>query len=99
MKRFEEATSRPYGYLAVDLKSSTSEQDRLQTNIFESQDQQAFESSDDGTVSDVDDTSSVGSIYDIHELGPPGKRKKLRYSPQGLSCGIGDFKIHSGRLI
>ena len=27
MKRFEEATSRPYGYLVVDLKSSTSEQD------------------------------------------------------------------------
>ena len=29
MKQFEEATSRPYGYLVVDLKSSTSEQDRL----------------------------------------------------------------------
>ena len=39
MKRFEEATSRPYGYLVIDLKSSTSEQDRLQTDIFESTDQ------------------------------------------------------------
>ena len=27
---------------------------------------------------DADDTSSVGSINDIHELGPPGKRRKLR---------------------
>ena len=28
MKRFKEATSRPFGYLVIDLKSSTSEQDR-----------------------------------------------------------------------
>ena len=46
MKRFEEATSRPYGYLVIDLKSSTSEQDRLQTDIFESTDQHAFEPPD-----------------------------------------------------
>ena len=78
MKRFEEATSRPYGYLVVDLKSSTSEQDRLLTNIFESQDQQVFEPTDEENMSDVDDTSSVGSIDDIHDHGPPGKRRKLR---------------------
>ena len=41
MKRFEEATSRPYAYLIIDLKSSTSEQDRLQTDKFESTDQHA----------------------------------------------------------
>ena len=29
-------------------------------------------------MSDVDDTSSVRSIDDIHELGPPGKPRKLR---------------------
>ena len=78
MKRFEEATSRPYGYLVVDLKSSTSEQDQLRTNIFESQDQEVFEPIDEENVSDVDDTSSVGSIDDIHDHGPPGKRRKLR---------------------
>ena len=50
MKRFEEATSRPYGYLVVDLKSSTSEQDRLRTDIFESSDQQAFEPPDEDTI-------------------------------------------------
>ena len=78
MKQFEEATSRPYGYLVVDLKSGTSEQDRLRTNIFESQDQQVFEPTDEENVSDVDDASSVGSIDDIHDHGPPGKRRKLR---------------------
>ena len=78
MKRFEEATSRPYGYLVVDLKSSTPEQDRLRTNIFESQDQQVFEPTEEENVSDVDDASSVGSIDDIHDHGPPGKRRKLR---------------------
>ena len=33
MKRFEQATSRPYGYLIIDLKSDTKEQDRLHTDI------------------------------------------------------------------
>ena len=98
MKRFEEATSRPYGYLVGDLKFSISEQDRLQ--IFESQDKQAFEPSDDKNVSDADNTSSIGSIDDIHEQGPPGKRKKSSgMSTRGLTYGIGDFKIHSERLI
>ena len=78
MKRFEEATSLPYGDLVVDLKSISPEQDRLRTDIFESQDQQAFDPSDEDTVSDADDTNSVGSIDDIHELGNPGKRIKLR---------------------
>ena len=78
MKRFEEATSRPYGYLVVDLKSSTSEQDRLRTVIFESTDRQDFEPPDEDNMSDAGDTSSIWSIDDTHELGPPGKRRKLR---------------------
>ena len=78
MNRFEEATSPPYGYLVVDLKSSTPEHDRLRTNIFESQDQQVFEPTDEENVSDVDDASSVVSIDDIYDHGPPGKRRKLR---------------------
>ena len=77
LKRFEEATSRPYGCLVVDLESSTPEQDRLRTNIFESQDQKAFNPSDEENMFDGDDTSSTGSIYHIHELGPPSKRRKL----------------------
>ena len=79
MKRFEEATSRPY--LAIDLKSSTSEQDRLQTDIFESNDQHAFEPPDKETLSDVEDASSVESLDYINDLEPPGKRRKLRNAP------------------
>ena len=78
MKQFEEATSRPYGYLVIDLKSSTSEQDRLQTDIFESTDQQAFEPQDEETLSDDEDASSAESLEYMQELGPPGKRIKLR---------------------
>ena len=78
MKRFEEAISRPYGYLVVDLKLSTSEQDRLQTDIFESTDQHAFEPPDEETLSDDEDASSVESLEYMQELGPPGKRIKLR---------------------
>ena len=33
-RKFEDATARPYDYLVLDLKSGTSEQDRLQTDIF-----------------------------------------------------------------
>ena len=78
MKRFEGATSQPYGYLVIDLKSSTSEQDRLQTDIFESTDQHAFEPPDEETLSDDEDASSVESLDYINDLGPPGKRRKLR---------------------
>ena len=78
IKRFEEATSQPYSYLVIDLKSSTSEQDRLQTDIFESTDQHAFEPPDKETLSDDEDASSVESLDYKNDLGPPGKRRKLR---------------------
>ena len=78
MKRIEEATLRPYGYLVLDLKSSTSEQDRLQTEMFESTDQHDFEPPDEETLSDDEDASSVESLDYINEHGPPGKRRKLR---------------------
>ena len=77
MKGFEEATSQPYGYLIIDLKSSTSEQDRLQTDILESTDQHAFEPPDEETLSDDEDGSSEDSLDYINEHGPPGKRRKL----------------------
>ena len=35
MKRSEQATSHPYGYLVIDLKSDTPENDRLHTEIFD----------------------------------------------------------------
>jgi hypothetical protein len=33
MRGYEDATSQPHGYLLLDLKRTTSEQDRLKTNI------------------------------------------------------------------
>ena len=50
MNRLAEATSRPYGYLAIDKE----------------------------TLSDDEDASSVESLDYINDLGPPGKRRKLR---------------------
>ena len=73
MKQFEKATSRPYGYLALDLKSSTSEQDRLRTDIFKSTDHQAFEPPDEDNMSDVDIVESID-----RDQGPSGKWRKLR---------------------
>ena len=35
MKRFERATSYPYGHLVIDMKSDTAEKDRLHTKIFD----------------------------------------------------------------
>ena len=57
---------------------STSKQDRLQTDIFESTDQNAVEPPDEETLSDDEDASSVESLDYINDLGPPGNRRKLR---------------------
>ena len=35
MKRSEQVTSHPYGYLVIDLKSDTPEKDRLYTEIYD----------------------------------------------------------------
>ena len=93
MRKFEDATARPYGYLVLDLKSSTSQQDRLQTDIFVNQ-----QSPEDGDISDDEDADSVESLdyirppdkerdesykpdiwnWMVSDLSPPGKRRKLR---------------------
>ena len=52
MRKFEDATARPYGFLILDFKLSASKQDRLQTDIFGSVNQQ---SPDDGDKSDDED--------------------------------------------
>ena len=56
MRKFEDATARPHGYLVLDLKSSTSKQERLQTDIFGSVNQQ---SPNEGDMSDDEDADSV----------------------------------------
>jgi len=35
MNKYTEATKRPYGYLFIDLKQNTPEEDRLKTDVFE----------------------------------------------------------------
>ena len=46
MRKFEDATARPYVYLVLALKSSTSEQERLKTDIFDSVNQHASNDGD-----------------------------------------------------
>ena len=75
-RKFEDATARPYGYLVLDLKSSTSEQDRLQTDIFGSVNQQ---SSNDRDKSDDEDADSVDSLDYIRSISPPGKERDESY--------------------
>ena len=73
MRKFEDATARPYGYLVVDLKSGTSELDRLQTDIFV--DQQA---PDEDNMSDDEDANSVESLDYIRSISPPGKDERYK---------------------
>ena len=68
MKRFEQATSHPYGYLVIDLKSGTLEKDRQHTEIFEKvnlTDEKMFV--DEGNVDDADDKPMIKSDL------PPGR--------------------------
>ena len=76
MRKFEHATARPYGYLILDLKPSTSEQDRLQTDIFVDQ-----QSPDDGGISNDEDADSVESLDYIRSISPPDKERDENYKP------------------
>ena len=78
MRKFEDGTARPYGYLVLDLKSSTSKQDRLQTDIFDNVNQQ---SPDDGDISDDEDADSVESLDYIRSISPPGEDRDKSYKP------------------
>ena len=70
--------ARPYGYLILDHKSSTSEQDRLQTDIFDSVNQQA---PDDGDMSDDEDADSVESLDYIRSISLRGQGGDESYKP------------------
>ena len=70
MRKFEDAMAIPYGYLVLDLKLSTSEQDRLQTDIFVNQ-----QSPDDGDISDDEDADSVESLDYIRSISPADKER------------------------
>ena len=100
MMRFEEATSHPYCYLVVDLKSSTPEQDRLQTNIYSSLrinkplSLQMKKMCPMWTV-----LAALGPSITYMNWDLPVNGESSGMSAQDLAYGIGDFKIHSGRLI
>ena len=82
MRKFEDG----YGYLVLDLKSSTSEQDRLQTDIFVDQ-----QSPDDGDISDDEDTDSVESLDYIRSISPPDKERDESYKPDICNRGVSDL--------
>ena len=86
MRKFEDATARPYGYLVLDLKSSTSEQDRLQTDIFVDQ-----QSPNDGDISDDEDTDSVESLDYIRSISPPDKERDESYKPDICNRRVSDL--------
>ena len=86
MRKFEDATARPYGYLVLDLKSSTSEQDRLQTDIFVDQ-----QSPDDGDISDNEDADSVESLDYIRSISPPDKERDENYKPDIWNRRVSDL--------
>ena len=88
MRKFEDATARPYGYLVLDLKSSTSEQDRLQTDIFESVNQQ---SPNYGDISDDEYADSVESLDYIRSISPPGKERDESYKPDIWNRRVSDL--------
>ena len=85
MRKFEDATARPYGYLVLDLKSSTSKQHRLQTDIFVNQ-----QSPDDGDISD-EDADSVESLDYIHSISPPDKERDESYKPDIRNRRVSDL--------
>ena len=72
MKRFERATSYPYGHLVIDLKWDTAEKDRLHTKIFDT----AKTMDEKMTV----EKASVGTKYEEEEeeRGGGGLRKRRR---------------------
>ena len=88
MRKFEDATARPCGYLLIDLKSSTSEQDRLQTDIFDSVNQR---SPDDGDISDDEYADSVETLDYIRSISPPGRERDESYKPDIWNRRISDF--------
>ena len=59
MKRFERATSYPYGHLVIDLKSDTAEKDRLHTKIFDTAKRMDEKM--------AEDRGSVGTQYEEEE--------------------------------
>ena len=74
MKRFERATTNPYGHLVIDLKSDTPEKARLHTDIFDTA------KTMDEKISE--DRGSVGTKYEEEEEERGGGLRKRRRSEE-----------------
>ena len=74
MKRFERATTYPYGHLVIDLKSDTPEKDRLHTEIFDTAKTMDEKMSED--------RGSVGTKYEEEEEERGGGLRKRRRSEE-----------------
>ena len=73
-KRFERATSYPYGHLVIDLKSDTPEKDILHTEIFDTAKTMDEKMSED--------RGSVGTKYEEEEEERGGGLRKRRRSEE-----------------
>ena len=82
MKRFEQAISRPYGYLVIDLKSGTPEKDRLHTEIFEKKRNLTDEkmSVDEGNDDDYDDDDDYDKPVMVKSSRTPGANRSYNLS-------------------
>ena len=67
IKRFEQATSYPYGYLVIELKSDTPEKDRLHSEIFD-----MAKPIDKKTAVDEE---SIDANYNVNEAEEEEKRR------------------------
>ena len=77
--QYKEATQRPYGYLLVDLKTSTKEKDRLKPNAFEVSPSEMTTRMLDTPHSDSDISEETVETDEEHE--PPQKQVKLDPTP------------------
>ena len=76
---------------------STSEQDRVQTDIFDSVNQQ---SPDDGDMSNDEEADSVESLDYIRSIGPPGKERDESYKPDIWNRRVSDLSpLGKGRTL
>ena len=77
---------RIYPSTCATFKSSTSEQDRLQTDIFVNQ-----QSPDDGDISDDEDADSVESLDYIRSISPPDIERDESYKPNIWNRRVSDL--------
>jgi hypothetical protein len=85
MSSYEDATSRHHGYLMLDLKPTTSDQDRLKTNILPEEIAKFLQKQS------YRQPPLVHAVYDAEQ-----RMKEIMYAPQ-LSA-VEESKLYSDQL-